>query len=165
MMTTFYFWVNYLFNSTCVIYCNTRLTCVDDFVPVQVADAVKYPSAHVTRMNISVKIVVELNSATKRNLTRLPSVLLLHCRIRQVVSVDDQVSVVRGLQSKAAVTQGAVVTFFLMQVHYVFQVVTTLGECHLRKWGKGRINDFARNIKCYLFLFSHSKFFESVEFH
>lgn len=107
-------------------------------MPLQVADAVKNPSAHVTRMNISVKIVVEFNSATKRNLTRLPSVfksgvLLLHCRIRQVVSVDNQVSVVRGLQSKTAVTHGAVVTFFLMHVHYVFQVVTTLGECHLRK--------------------------------
>lgn len=47
--------------------------------------------------------------------------------------MDDQVSVVCGLQSKTAVTHGAVVPFFFMHVHYVSQVVTTLGECHLMK--------------------------------
>lgn len=124
---------------------------MDDFVPLQVADAVKDPSAHVTWMNVSVKKVMAFNFPAKKNLKCFSkaswrskyfksnlSVLLLHCRIGQVVSVNDQVSIVRGLQSKTAVAHGAVVTFFLMHVHYVFQVVTTLGECHLMKLGLGK---------------------------
>lgn len=35
-------------------------------MPLQVADAVENPSAHVTWMNISVKKVVEFNLAAKR---------------------------------------------------------------------------------------------------
>lgn len=42
------------------------------------------------------------------------AVLLLHCRVRQLLSVNDQVSVVRGLQCKVSVTDPTAVAFLLV---------------------------------------------------
>lgn len=58
----------YLFFYLCATLAVLRLTCVDDFVPLQVADAVEDPSAHVTRMNVSVKKGMAFNFPAKKNL-------------------------------------------------------------------------------------------------
>lgn len=56
----------------------------------------------------------------------LPVVLLLHCRVRQLLSVDDQVSIVRGLQCEASVTDPAAVASLLVLLHDVLQVLSAL---------------------------------------
>lgn len=52
--------------------------------------------------------------------------LLLHCRVGQLLSVDDQVSVVRGLQCKASVTDPAAVAPLFVLLHDVLQVLSAL---------------------------------------
>lgn len=61
----------------------------------------------------------------------LPAVLLLHCGVGQLLSVDDQVSVVRGLQCEAAVTDAAAVAPLLVLLHDVLQVLSALGKRQL----------------------------------
>lgn len=51
-----------------------------------------------------------------------PDVLLLHCRVRQLLPVDDQVSVVRGFQGEPPVTDPTAVAPFLVLLHDVLQV-------------------------------------------
>lgn len=53
----------------------------------------------------------------------LPTVLLLHRRVGQLLSVDDQVSVVSGFECKASVTDPAAVSFLLVLLHDVLQVL------------------------------------------
>lgn len=53
----------------------------------------------------------------------LPTVLLLHRRVGQLLSVDDQVSVVSGFECKASVTDPAAVGFLLVLLHDVLQVL------------------------------------------
>lgn len=52
--------------------------------------------------------------------------LLLDCRVGQLLSVDDQVSVVCGFQCKAAVTDAAAISSLLVLLHDVLQVLLTL---------------------------------------
>lgn len=52
--------------------------------------------------------------------------LLLHCRVRQLLSVDDEVSVVRGLQREAPVADPAAVASLLVLLHDVLQVLSAL---------------------------------------
>lgn len=61
----------------------------------------------------------------------LPLLLLLHCGVRQLLSVDDQVSVVRGLQCEASVTDPAAVAPLLVLLHDVLQVFSALRERQL----------------------------------
>lgn len=49
-------------------------------------------------------------------------VLLLHCGVGQLLSVDDQMSVVRGLQCKVTVTYTAAVALLLVLLCDVLQV-------------------------------------------
>jgi len=66
----------------------------------------------------------------------LPVVLLLHRRVGQLLSVDDQVSVVRGLQGKASVADPTAVAFLLVLLHDVLQILFALCERQLgtQKW-------------------------------
>lgn len=64
-------------------------------------------------------------------LVLLPRLLLLHCGVRQLLSVDDQVSVVRGLQREASVTDPAAVAPLLVLLHDVLQVLSALRERQL----------------------------------
>lgn len=64
-------------------------------------------------------------------LVLLPRLLLLHCGVRQLLSVDDQVSVVRGLQREASVTDPAAVAPLLVLLHDVLQVLSALSERQL----------------------------------
>lgn len=56
----------------------------------------------------------------------IPVLLLLHCRVRQLLSVDDEVSVVRGLQREASVADPAAVASLLVLLHDVLQVLSAL---------------------------------------
>lgn len=60
---------------------------------------------------------------SERNLTA--AVLLLYRRVGQLLSVDDQVSVVCGLQGKATITDPTAVAFLFVLVHDVLQVLFT----------------------------------------
>lgn len=60
-----------------------------------------------------------------------PAVLLLHCRVGQLLSVDDQVSVVRGLQGKAPVADPTAVASLFVLLHDVLQVLFPLGKRQL----------------------------------
>lgn len=64
-------------------------------------------------------------------LVLLPRLLLLHCGVRQLLSVDDQVSVVRGLQREASVTDPAAIAPLLVLLHDVLQVLSALSERQL----------------------------------
>lgn len=57
-------------------------------------------------------------------------VLLLHVGIRQVLSVDDHVGMVGGLECKAPVADAAAMTLLLVHLHDVLQVFlpTAKGE-------------------------------------
>lgn len=56
----------------------------------------------------------------------LPVLLLLHRGVRQLLSVDDQVGVVRGFQREASVTDPAAVASLLVLFHDVLQVLSAL---------------------------------------
>lgn len=56
----------------------------------------------------------------------LPGLLLLHCWVRQLLSVDDQVGIVGGFQREAAVTDPAAVASLLVLLHDVLQVLSAL---------------------------------------
>lgn len=58
-------------------------------------------------------------------------VLLLHGGVGQLLSVDDQVSVVRGLECEASVTDAAAVASLLVLLHDVLQVLSALRERQL----------------------------------
>lgn len=58
-------------------------------------------------------------------------VLLLHGGVGQLLSVDDQVSVVRGLEREASVTDAAAVASLLVLLHDVLQVLSALCERQL----------------------------------
>lgn len=70
-----------------------------------------------------------------RNLSTMqpPVGLLLYCRVRQLFSVDHQVSVVRGLQSKAAVTDAAAVASLFVLLHDVLQVLFAFAKRQLQR--------------------------------
>lgn len=59
--------------------------------------------------------------------------LLLHRGVRQLLPVDDQVSVVRGLQREAAVTDPAAVALLLVLLQDVPQVLFALCKRQLEK--------------------------------
>lgn len=61
----------------------------------------------------------------------LYAILLLHCRVRQLFSVDDQVSVVGGFECKAPVTDAAAVASLLVLLHDVLQVLSSFRKCQL----------------------------------
>lgn len=84
-------------------------------------------------------------TATLKDLTAaaLP-VLLLHCRVGQLLSVDDQMSVVCGLQCKVTVTYGAAVALLLVLLCDVLQVFFAFCKRHLAD----------RNKRLYLVLYS-----------
>lgn len=63
--------------------------------------------------------------------------LLLHGGVGQLLSVDDQVSVVRGLEGEAAVADAAAVASLLVLLHDVLQVLSALGKGQLETQGQG----------------------------
>lgn len=64
-------------------------------------------------------------------------VLLLHRGVWQLLPVDDQVGVVRGLQSEAAVTDPAAVASLLVLLHDVLQVLSALCKRQLKTQKQG----------------------------
>lgn len=58
----------------------------------------------------------------------LPVLLLLHCWVGQLLSVDDQVGVVGGFQRKAPVTDPTAVASLFVLLHDVLQVLSALRE-------------------------------------
>lgn len=58
--------------------------------------------------------------------------LLLHCGVGQLLSVDHQVSVVRGLQGEASVTDPTAVASLLVLLHDVLQVLSALCKRQLQ---------------------------------
>lgn len=63
--------------------------------------------------------------------------LLLHCRVRQLLSVDDEVSVVRGLQREAPVADPTAVASLLVLLHDVLQVLSALCKRQLEAQRRG----------------------------
>lgn len=57
-----------------------------------------------------------------------PVLLLLHCWVRQLLSVNDQVGIVGGLQRKAAVADPTAVASLLVLLHDVLKVLPALCE-------------------------------------
>lgn len=53
---------------------------------------------------------------------------LLHGRVGELLSVDDQVGVVRGLECKTSVADAAAVASFLVLLHDVLQIFFSFGK-------------------------------------
>lgn len=64
---------------------------------------------------------------------RLVWTLLLHRGVRQLLPVDDQVSVVGGLQGKAPVTDATAVALLLVLLQDVLQVLSAFGKGQLQR--------------------------------
>lgn len=101
---------------------------MDDLVSLQVTNAVEDSATDFTWMYVPVAQINVLKLATHTSsfVSAAYVSLLLHCGVGQLLSVNDQVSVVRGFQCEASVTDAAAVASLLVLLHDVLQVLSPL---------------------------------------